>query len=556
MRICLRAAWPFLCILLALVVPARSQAATPTQAQLQAQPLVLTNAIAPTVTVADGDRGGKFFGSAPDPARTHHYYIAAEPELWDYAPEGRDPVCGKPMPPPLRAQRRAGKMRYVEYTDESFGARVIATPRLGILGPVLRGIVGDFIVVTFLNRSSRSLSMHPHGAKYDKDSEGAYYEPRPGLGAAVGPGAKFTYVWKLDENSGPQPGEPASKGWLYHSHVSGDEESNLGLVGLLIVTDARRARPDGTPLDTDREMAALFMIFDESGLGEADREAAEYAMLPGGGPPPMPWVKMQETLKIGERPAINGYLFGNLPGLEMIEGERVRWYMLGLRSENDAHTAHWHGARVIEDARRRTDVVELFPASMKVADMEADNPGSWLFHCHVADHMKEGMFARFVIHPRDTKPNRPSLQNPFFGLRRAVTSLQVKRGEALLDAAADAAQTCELTLEGTVSVFQAFSVFTQPITLKVGQKSITLQADRRGVAQVAGGAFKARNVSQYGVVYGGLMEFALTVNGADWLAELKRLGPLANGTSLEVPLSLGVGQAQHAATARVTVRMK
>src|SRR4051794_3479017 len=34
--------------------------------------------------------GGTFFGRIPDPKRTHHYYIAAESELWDYAPEGQD----------------------------------------------------------------------------------------------------------------------------------------------------------------------------------------------------------------------------------------------------------------------------------------------------------------------------------------------------------------------------------------------------------------------------------------------------------------------------------
>src|SRR6185369_12680204 len=131
MKLSLGMAWPALTVVLAVVAPSGVHA--------QASNPVLTNAIPPTVTVADGDRGGKFFGNAPNPSRTHHYYIAAEPELWDFAPEGRDPVCGKPMPPPLVAQRRGGKMRYVEYTDESFGARVIATPRLGILGPVLRG---------------------------------------------------------------------------------------------------------------------------------------------------------------------------------------------------------------------------------------------------------------------------------------------------------------------------------------------------------------------------------------------------------------------------------
>ncbi len=46
---------------------------------------------------------------------------------------------------------------------------------------------------------------------------------------------------------------------------------------------------------------------------------------------------------------------------------------------------------------RRTDVVELLPASMKTADMNADNPGTWLFHCHVADHITAGMMTRWEV---------------------------------------------------------------------------------------------------------------------------------------------------------------
>src|SRR6185295_18416878 len=107
---------------------------------------------------------------------------------------------------------------------------------LGILGPVLRGLVGEYLLVTFLNRTDRPLSMHPHGVKYDKASEGASYLPNPGSGAAVPPGAKFTYVWKLDQSSGPLPDEPSSKGWLYHSHVKAEEEANLGLIGFIVVT--------------------------------------------------------------------------------------------------------------------------------------------------------------------------------------------------------------------------------------------------------------------------------------------------------------------------------
>src|SRR5262245_35760601 len=70
-----------------------------------------------TITPEMGDRGGKFFGQAPDPAKTRHYYIAAEPELWNFAPEGMDPVCGKTFPTPLLLNRVAWKIRYVQYAD-------------------------------------------------------------------------------------------------------------------------------------------------------------------------------------------------------------------------------------------------------------------------------------------------------------------------------------------------------------------------------------------------------------------------------------------------------
>src|SRR6185312_48514 len=100
------------------------------------------------------------------------------------------------------------KARYFQYTDGTFTQRVPQPARLGILGPVLRAVVGDYIEVTFLNRTGIALSMHPHGVKYDKDSEGSYYgnnslsnlpgkenRAASGLGSAIAPNARFTYVW-------------------------------------------------------------------------------------------------------------------------------------------------------------------------------------------------------------------------------------------------------------------------------------------------------------------------------------------------------------------------
>jgi FtsP/CotA-like multicopper oxidase with cupredoxin domain len=76
----------------------------------------------------------------------------------------------------------------------------------------------------------------------------------------------------------------------------------------------------------------------------------------------------------------------------------VRWYLVALGDSADLHTPHWHGNTVLYEGRR-TDVVELLPASMKVADMRADNPGIWLYHCHVNEHAKAGMVARYEVEP-------------------------------------------------------------------------------------------------------------------------------------------------------------
>jgi hephaestin len=34
---------------------------------------------------------------------------------------------------------------------------------------------------------------------------------------------------------------------------------------------------------------------------------------------------------------------------------------------------------------------------MVTADMQPDDPGTWLFHCHVADHVTAGMQALYDV---------------------------------------------------------------------------------------------------------------------------------------------------------------
>lgn len=305
--------------------------------------------------------------AAPLSATTRYYYIAAENVTWDYAPSGMDLIHGAPIPLPWSAKTRWPKTRYIEYTDSTFTVRKPQPEWLGILGPIIRAEVGDSIVVDFFNRSRMPHSIHPHGLHYDKNNEGALYLPS-GQGAQVQPGAHFIYHWLADEGSGPGKADASSVVWWYHPHTDEPSETNAGLLGPIIITAKGKAKPDGSPKDVDREFVAAFMIFDEMQGKDA-----------------------------GMFHAINGYVFGNLPGLVAKQGERVRWYLLGMGNEKDLHTPHWHG-QTVEYANHHTDVIELLPASMVTVDMTANNPGTWLFHCQVTDHMEAGMMATYTIY--------------------------------------------------------------------------------------------------------------------------------------------------------------
>jgi len=328
-------------------------------------------------------------------AATRHYHIAAEDVPWNCAPSGRNLMNGNSLPQPWGLRVEWPKTRFIEYTDNTFTVRKLQPEWLGILGPIIRGEVGDEIIVDFLNRSHTGHDMHPHGLRYNKNDEGSLYIP-VAKGAFVAPGARYTYHWFATTSSGPGVGQPSSIVWWYHSHVDPGVEINAGLMGPIIITARGKAKPDGSPNDVDREFVASFMIFNELGNKPA-----------------------------GQFYAINGFIFGNLPGLMMKRGDKVRWYLLSMGNEVDLHTPHWHG-ETVRHVGRNTDVIELLPGSMKTVDMVADNPGTWMFHCHVEDHMEAGMMAVYTIYAPQSRPCPPAFVRGDFWKDPGQFSLAIK----------------------------------------------------------------------------------------------------------------------------------
>jgi manganese oxidase len=347
-------------------------------------------------------------------------YIGIDEELWDYAPKPVDLMMGSA----LNAQQQTYvynkpqqigsvylKAVYHGYTDGSFKTRIARPPEwahLGILGPLLRAEVGDTLRVVVRNNARRAYSLHVHGLRYAASSEGAMTAGVPGPWGIVPPGETYSYVFDVPERAGPGPGDPSSVVWPYHSHADAGVDEDTGLVGAVIVTRKGMARPDGSPKDVDREFVTLFKIFDENRSALLQDNIDRFTE-PGRAPAAtfldeddLPSdADTRAWVDSNQKRAINGYLFANLPGLDMHLGERVRWYVIGLGSESDLHTPHWHGNTVTVGGRRE-DTVEVLPATTVVADMIPDDAGVWMFHCHVTDHLNDGMTALYRVLPAST----------------------------------------------------------------------------------------------------------------------------------------------------------
>jgi FtsP/CotA-like multicopper oxidase with cupredoxin domain len=358
--------------------------------------------------------------------RARTYYVAADEVDWNYAPSGRDQSMDMAFTGMARDFMEHGPHRigstyrkaiFREYADGTFTTlrpRQAEWEHAGILGPILRAEVGDTITVVFKNNGTHPYSMHPHGMFYQKHSEGSSYDDGSSaadkVGGGVPPGQVHTYTWEVPERAGPGPNDLSSVVWLYHSHANELQDVNAGLIGAMIVTRRGMARPDGSPKDVDREFAALFMVFDENQSWFLDYNVQHHTddpkgtkkddLIPVDSQGRFNFVGPLGFAGVNVRSTINGLQYGNMPMMTMKQGERVRWYLVTIGFGFNFHTPHWHGNVVMQDGKR-TDVLALSPAQMLTVDMIPDDPGIWLFHCHVSDHMEAGMMARYEVLPKN-----------------------------------------------------------------------------------------------------------------------------------------------------------
>jgi FtsP/CotA-like multicopper oxidase with cupredoxin domain len=338
------------------------------------------------------------------------YFLQVEEVDWNFTPLGKNGVTGDDFTDDenVFVQRvdtadvcRVGavykKLRYVEYSDAGFVRQVVQPESHGIQGPTLRAIQGDVIRVTLKNAASVPVTLHPHGVPYTKEHEGALADDGTPASAKkddrVEPGATYTYIWHA--TSGPGSADVSSIVFAYHSHADEIADPNAGLFGAIVIADPRCADEEtARALDVDREFVLVLNVMDENVSPLLDANIAEFCPAFAGDVD-----ELKGDDDFGESNlmhAMNGFVYGNLGGLTAVQHERVRWHLIGIGTEVDIHTIHWHGNVVDEDGHTR-DVVELFPMTFRSVDMVAENAGKYLIHCHVHDHLSAGMNTFYLV---------------------------------------------------------------------------------------------------------------------------------------------------------------
>jgi FtsP/CotA-like multicopper oxidase with cupredoxin domain len=290
--------------------------------------------------------------AGPAHARVREYWIAAVPTSWNIVPNGHDAIMGTPVDPvdtifPTVVYRRYSP----HWRRPSQNAPRSSSDGLLIPGPLLHARIGDRLRIHFKNLDTLRRaphSMHFHGVHYRPSSDGAYLPGFSGGDADVKVGHTWTYRLTA--------GRDSAGVWPYHDHSPSMMDSiDGGAFGMLSILGRHERAPD-------REFEVVFSPF-------------------------------------GKFMAIDGRAFvGNTPVFRSTVGQLVQWDVMSMGSE--FHTFHVHGHRWIAADGVPRDTQTIGPAESYRFRWREEDPGTWLYHCHVEAHMMAGMIGIYRVSRR------------------------------------------------------------------------------------------------------------------------------------------------------------
>jgi FtsP/CotA-like multicopper oxidase with cupredoxin domain len=199
-----------------------------------------------------------------------------------------------------------------------------------------------------------AVSIHPHGVKYRRDSDGTMSSE-----SFVLPGQTRTFTWSA---------APLTAGyWWYHDHMVGTESGSggmaSGLTGGLVIRRAGDSRPD----------VPTFVV------AMGDNFTLDYQTYP------------------------------DTPNFTATEGQRVEFLVYAWG--NETHAFHLHGHSWADNrtglfqASSDTPAIDnktIAPASsfgFQVIAGQDVGTNDWMYHCHVQFHSDNGMMGFLTVNP-------------------------------------------------------------------------------------------------------------------------------------------------------------
>ncbi|HTC22325.1 MAG TPA: multicopper oxidase domain-containing protein [bacterium] len=216
-----------------------------------------------------------------------------------------------------------------------------------VSGPLLRFKVGDRVQFAVTNNLPQVTTVHWHGLAVPNQQDGV-----PGVTQqSIPPGGQFIYRFTVT---------PQMAGThLYHTHVNDDFQMDKGLHGVMIIDPAGPAK---SPYDVD----ALYEIASFKIAG-SDQENVF---------------------------TLDGKACPEAPVLKVPLGSHVLIRLVNASAE-ERHVMHLHGYSfkiVALDGKpvaypQEANTVNLEPSQTADIAFTATNPGNWMFHCHILDHL-------------------------------------------------------------------------------------------------------------------------------------------------------------------------
>ncbi|NWQ88348.1 FA8 factor, partial [Burhinus bistriatus] len=328
---------------------------------------------------------------------TWTYYIAAEEMDWDYAPVkpvslDRNITSLFLEAGPQRIGSKYKKVMFVEYEDATFKKRKVSDELdKGILGPVIKGEVGDQFKIVFRNLASRPYNIYPHGLT----SVRPYHAMKPSQDKDVKdipipPGQSFTYSWRVTTEDGPTQADPRCLTRFYYSSIDPVRDTASGLIGPLLICFKKSMDQRGNQIMSDKTRLVLFSVFDENRSWYLEENIRRFCTDTAHVDTQDPQFYASNVMH-----TINGFVFDNLQP-KLCLHEVVYWYVLSVGAQTDFLSIFFSG-NTFKRNMVFEDVLTLFPFSGETVFMSLEKPGVWTLGCLNSDFRDRGMRAKFTV---------------------------------------------------------------------------------------------------------------------------------------------------------------